>query len=160
MTATWTTISDQIANTTVTAARLNALRDNCDWLKTPPSTRVLPATDQAVTSLSFVDLFSGLTLTTKGGAIMLIGHVSCQVGAGQSAYIDIVLDGVSLTGTSWGISRLSSGGVYQAVPIVWVTAALTAAAHTIKLQAKVSGGTTTFYGAAGSTQPFLYAREV
>jgi hypothetical protein len=159
MTATWTTITDQVANTVVTAARLNALRDNLDWLKSPPSARMLPSADQSVSSTSYVDLFSSLSLTTKGGAIMLCGTIICVAPAGQSLYLDVVLDGVSQTGLGWGVAR-SAIALHQIVPIMWVTTAQAAAAHTIKIQAKVSAGTASFIGAAGAGQSFLYAREV
>lgn len=159
MTATWTTITDQVANTVVTASRLNALRDNLDWLKTPPSARMLASADQSVTSTSYVDLFSSLSITTKGGAIMLAGTIIAVAPAANSLYLDVVLDGVSQTGVSWGVAR-SAVTSHHVIPIFWVTTALTAAAHTIKVQAKVSAGTASFIGASGAGQSFLYAREV
>lgn len=162
MTATWSVLADQAAGAVVTAARLNAIRDNTEWLKTPPQTVLNPAANVTITSTSFVDLFTGLSITTVGGRVMVAAVLTCShtVG-GAPSYFDVEVDGVSESSGNGVLIVFTPGaGYFFNASIVWVTAALSAAAHTIKLKAKVGSGTLTAYGVSGLVKSQIYVREV
>lgn len=162
MPAVWTQPITWEVDQLVTEGDLNEqMRDNLEWLKSPPRAAATLAANITTTSTAFVDA-TGLTLalTTAGGAL-LVGFVGVASSSGGATIVfDLLADGVSLGGVD-GVSGSNVGIV--PVSFVWLVDELAAGAHTIKLQWKVSAGTGTLY--AGSTaylrfKPQLWAREV
>lgn len=109
-------------------------------------------------SLSFVDVDSqnfALTITTGAHRVMvtLMAAVSFAA-APNSVDFNLLVDGVPATSQARGIaSRYLHTTDWDLISFTWITDALSAAAHTIKLQWKVTAaGTATMYG-AGSAWP-------
>jgi hypothetical protein len=110
------------------------------------------AGDYTTTSTTFVDVDAtnfALTFTT-GARRVMIGLVgSCANSATNSSVVfDVTVDGTRQGGTSWGLQRTQ---IYTATAVVdcsfvYITAALTAASHTFKLQWRASADTATLYG--------------
>ncbi len=162
MPAVWTQPITWEVDQLVTEGDLNEqVRDNLEWLKGPPRAAAALTANIATTSTVFVDATGlALALTTAGGALLVgFSGVAGNTG-GATVVFDLVVDGASLGGTD-GVTGSSAGVV--PVTFVWLTDALAAGAHSVKLQWKVSAGTGTLY--AGSTaylrfKPQLWAREV
>lgn len=109
-------------------------------------------------STSFTDL-TGATVTLTTGArpcvveFMLAGFSNTT---GATTYFDIAVDG-TLQGGSQGLAQFTQTTANvdeHTIPLVYLTAALSAASHTIKVQWKVTAGTTTIRGS--STVPLHF----
>jgi len=153
MTAIWTTPRTWVASELLTAALLNAhVRDNLDWMKTPPSNsyalKNLSAT-LTTTSTSFGDADAtnlSLTITTVGGPVLIVFSGAVGNSGANTTYLDITVDGTRQGDTTIGItSALSGAGSILPTTIVFVTAALAAGSHTFKIQWRVTAGTGSLY---------------
>lgn len=111
-------------------------------------------------STTFADLdATNLSLTITTGAHGVLIGVSCTaaiVAATQSICLDIDLDGSRL-GQTFGLQAVDATVTAKAVNLsfTFLTAALTAASHTFKVQYRVTGSSATFYASTGVT-PFTF----
>mgnify|MGYP000872344999 CR=1 FL=1 len=164
MTPIWSQPRTWLTGELATAALLNQhLRDNLDWLKTPPVAVQFPTSTVVVTSTAFTDIWSPLNLTTAGGGL-LIGVVSTVslAGVGQVGEYDLMLDGVSQGGTD-GVLIF-----YQPVANYYLNGSFTyyippiaAGAHTIKLRARVAvSNTLSIYASTVGVKSQIWVREV
>lgn len=164
MTATWTANRTWTTGELVTAAVLNTyVRDNLDWLKTPTASNVAPfATTFTTTSTTFTDVTSmTATITTNGGGVdVYTRFTSSNSGTADTAY-DIVLDGVSESGTTHGLYRHGSPGAAASVGVAFMhhIDTLSAGSHTIKLQVRTISGTQSIFGTTASFYPMFYVVE-
>jgi hypothetical protein len=160
MTAVWTPPRTWAVGELATAAMLNThVRDNLDWLKTPPQAVTTLAATQSITSTAFVDVAS-LNLTTAGGALQvsLLVNVGFS-GAGQYGQLALAVDGVQQAGVLMQGCLLA--GALHTIGFDWYIAAKPAGAHTITLRALVSaGGTFILYGTNYGTIAQLWAKEI
>src|SRR3954469_24614103 len=111
MTAIWTQPRSWSVGELTTAALMNQhLRDNLDWLKTPPQGVYTSPSLVSVTSTSMVDILSPITLTSAGGAFLvgLQAGMSCSAAAVIAAF-DVQVDGVSQGGVT-GVAFFNGTG--------------------------------------------------
>jgi hypothetical protein len=166
MTATWHTPASWSVGQLVTATNLNEqLRDNLEFLKTPPTAlyNVNQGSDYTTTSTSFVDVDAtnlSLTITTAGGDV-LIAFMGFTGGTSR-AYYDVAIDGVRLAGDDGLIANVLAN--FTPVSFVALKQGLAPGSHTFKLQWKVNSGTATMYAGAGTSaldiHPQFWVREV
>lgn len=116
------------------------------------------AGDYTTTSTTFVDVDgTNLSLTiTTGAHRVLIGFVGSAVDATSDAfvYLDVDVDGTRI-GNAQGLTanqQFTAGAYLQNASFTVMSAILSAASHTFKLQWRVSGGTATLRGGT-SGQP-------
>jgi len=166
MPATWRTPITWTVGQLVTATNLNEqLRDNLEFLKTPPTAlyNVNQASDYTTTSTTFVDVDATnllLTIATAGGDVLI---VFMGYGGGTSRlYFDIAIDGVRMAGDDGFLSAVNA--VNTPITLVALKQGLSAGSHTFKLQWKVNSGTGTLYAGAGTSgfdvHPQFFVREV
>lgn len=120
--------------------------------------------DYTVTSTSFADVDgagSQLTLTitldvTADLAIGFQGSWICTSGTDR-LYLDVDIDGVKLGGDDGliGARPVTTAAGTPISFVVWKLAA-SSGAHTVKLQAKVSGSTHTLFAGAGTSNGDLH----
>lgn len=148
----------------ITAARTWTLPDETGTVAlTPVYNRVVrTAGDVTTNSTSLVD-FTGASITFTTGANPVSGGASQNYSngvAGSGTFFNINVDGTLLFGTD-GVffqQEASAGRRFNA-SFTFQTAALTAASHTVKLQWKVDGDTSTVDADSGRAQMF-WAHEV
>jgi hypothetical protein len=166
MTATWHTPATWTVGQLVTATNLNEqLRDNLEFLKTPPTSlyNLNQGSDYTTTSTSFVDVDAtnlSLTINTAGGDVLI---VFLGFGAGSARlYFDIAIDGVRMAGDDGFFSAVQNSN--GPLTLVALKQGLSAGSHTFKLQWKVNSGTGTLYAGAGTSgfdvHPQFFVREV
>ena len=120
---------------------------------------VRTAGDLTTTSTTFVDA-TGMSITATTGArkvlISVTATTELSVTVPNDVNLDIDVDGARLGGT-FGLCTFQhvTGSRRANQSFSWVTAALTAASHTFKLQWRVVGGTGTLY--ASTTIPLQLA---
>ncbi len=167
MPAIWTQPRSWSVGELTTAALLNQhLRDNLEWLKTPPQNVHLPTADVTVTSTSFIDLWSPITLNSAGGGFLVGAQMSIK-GSTSWMYmmLDVHVDGVSVGGPD-GIWSLIFSFAAGSTPIssCFYVPALAAGSHTFKLRTRVSSGTLTVMSLSASiyvnVQSQFWVREI
>lgn len=167
MPAIWTQPRSWSVGELTTAALLNQqLRDNLEWLKTPPQNVHLPSADVTVTSTSFVDLWSPITLTSAGGAFLIGAQMSVKASvSGMYMMLDAHVDNVSVGGPDglWSMLFSFASGALPVSSCFYV-AAKPGGSHTFKLRARVSSGTLTVMSLSASTfvnvQSQFWVREI
>lgn len=131
----------------VTAADLNTqIRDNLLYLKNLPAQIVFGQTF-TTSSTSWVPVHETQNIITRPGGRMLCvayGHVypASAMGA-QRFFLNYEIDGAMITGSNEGIQNGTiQGTAFQAMTfsIVHLTNVLSAAMHTFRLYARVTGG--------------------
>jgi hypothetical protein len=145
------------------------IRDNQTALKDPPFDHYESdeVSNYSTASTTFVDVDAtdfSLSITTTGGDIF-VGFTGMLVGVtSNKVFFELELDGVAVGGDD-GITGMQSASTI-AMPInfgYWIIAP-SAASHTVKLQWRVTGSTTTIYAGAGTANgdvhPQFYIREV
>ena len=163
MTAIWTQPRSWSVGELTTASLMNQhLRDNLDWLKTPPQGVYIAPTSINITSTSLVDILSSITITSAGGAF-LVGFQACLSCSAGSVVVtfDLLVDGVSQGGSN-GIAVYNGTGVGTTFnpSFVFYVAPKTAGSHTFKLRACVSSGSATIYAVSAGAIAQLWVREV
>lgn len=169
MTATWRAPVTWATGNLVTATNLNEqLRDNLEFLKTPPTGLISidEASDYTTTSTSFVDVDSAgdpdlsLDLTTAGGDVLIV-FMAYAGGTGR-VYFDIAVDSVRMATNDGFFSAVNA--VNTPITIVALKQGLAPGSHNFKVQWKVNTGTGTLYAGAGTsaldTHPLFFVREV
>lgn len=112
--------------------------------------------DLTTTSTTFVDLTGATaTLTTAAVRCMVNFSIMCNnSNAGASVFFDVDIDGTRFANTTNGLAYMT-GTVRAIVSFSFFTNVLTAAAHTIKAQWRVSA-TTGGAGRQSTTTPILF----
>jgi hypothetical protein len=112
------------------------LRDNLNALKTPPTAVTTMSGPVAITATSLTDV-SGMTLqvTTSGGDLSISTHGILQAPA--AGWIELRAD---LNSTSYVLAYSNTTSTYVPLGATYLATALNAGLHTIKLRARVSGG--------------------
>ena len=105
--------------------------------------------DFTTTSTSFVDVTGlSITVTTTGGRILMLfsGVLSNTLGTvGQMATFTV--DGTNQGGTNGLVqTETNTAGAAENASMIWLTAALSAASHTFKVQIRADSGTATLRG--------------
>jgi hypothetical protein len=150
-----------------TAALLNQhLRDNLEWLKAPPQNVHLPTADVTVTSTSFIDLWSPITLSSAGGGFLIGTQLSVKGStSGMYMMLDAHVDGVSIGGPD-GIWSLLFSFASGSIPVstCYYVSPKPAGSHTFKLRVRVSSGTLTVMSLSASiyvnVQSQFWVREI
>lgn len=153
----WTTPRTWVAGEVPTAAIMNAhVRDNLNALKDPPQAVAQNwNTTITTTSTSFVNLTGAdVTVVTTGGRLMIGFHTPHAASGGGTTYFTITIDGVEVSGHANGVALVTASGTSQ-MSFVYLTAALAAGAHTVKIQWRVNDGART----AQINKFQLWARE-
>lgn len=163
MTAIWTQPRTWSVGELTTAAIMNQhLRDNLDWLKSPPLNAYTAPTSIAITSTSLVDIMIPLTLTSSGGAF-LVGFQACMSASTGSVntVFDIHVDGVS-QGGGLGVAYFTAtgSGTNFNPSFVFYVSPKAAGPHTFKLRAAVSTGSATIYAASAGYNAQFWVREI
>lgn len=119
---------------------------------------VLTSGDITTTNTNFEDM-TGLTVSVTTGArrcLVSVAGVIANTASGRELDVDIAIDGSRQGGTKGLLDTYSTGANFNSnVSFSYLTAALTAGAHTIKLQWRTSAGTST--ARASSASPFCLA---
>ncbi len=163
MTAIWTQPRSWSVGELTTAALMNQhLRDNMDWLKSPPMGVYSAPTSFSITSTSMVDIFSPINLTSAGGAF-LVGFQGCisASAAAVGVYMDVMVDGIS-QGNGLGICILNGTGsstIFNPSFVIYVSPKA-AGAHTFKMRAAVTAGSATVYAASAGYLAQFWVREI
>jgi hypothetical protein len=169
MTAIWTPPRTWNVGELVTAGLLNThLRDNLEFLKAQIDlplnfASAASAALYTTTSTTFADVDATnlkLTFTTSGGSVLLglstLGKHS--VAAGEIR-LDWHVDGARIGDATYGIALLQAPTVNNYIPISHIhVLALSAGAHTLKLQFATTGATASIGGVSGGTS--LWALEL
>lgn len=124
---------------------------------------VRTAANLTTTSTTFVDATSmSITLTTGAhqaliGVVCLAEHDT----AGDNVKLQLDVDGTALGGTD-GVAnvRWDTASYRQNMSFTWMTAALTAAAHTFKLQFATRAAGTAVLHASGTQSLVLWVQEM
>jgi hypothetical protein len=116
--------------------------------------------DVTTTSTTFVDLTGASITMTTGAHSCMVTFISACEGNGTTPFdicVDIDVDGTRMSGGTHGLYdwQILTANRRHPVGLVAVTAALTAASHTFKVQWRVTAGTGTMYG--GSTVPYIFS---
>ena len=167
MPAIWSSPRSWSVGELVTAALMNAhLRDNLEFLKTPPTDSEIlnEGADYTITSTSYVimDLAKRLTITTAGGDVFwaFSGAVANSSGI---TFLDVAVDTVRLGGDD-GLIAINSANARLAGTCFRLITGLSAGVHTFDLWWKVSAGTGTIYAGAGTANadlhPQMFVREI
>lgn len=142
----WTPPRTWTVGEAVTKAIMDShLRDNLDFLRTPPSDRDLSNTAVSTTSTSMVDLTgASLSITTQGKNLIAFFSGTVSVAAGpvdEAARFQFDLDGTPSPALQQ-VRCLSTAGVadYKPVSFFYVFTGVSAAAHTVKVQWRSVGG--------------------
>lgn len=116
-------------------------------------------------STTFADIDGtnlSITLTTGARRVLIGWSITGTLSdVPQSVCIDVTVDGTRL-GQTFGLQAVDVNHATKAVNLssTWLTAALTAASHTFKLQYRVTGSTNaTFYASTGVTPLGFYVIE-
>lgn len=158
MPANWSAPRTWSVGELVTAALLNThLRDNLEFLKTPPTGlyTLNQGGDYSITSTTFVDVDAtnlALTITTAGGDV-LIGFSGSFAQATSLAYIylDLLIDGVRFMGDDGIIfHQAATANARFHMSFCVLKQGLAVGSHTFKLQWRVSAGAGTLYAGAGT----------
>lgn len=163
----------------LTSSDLNAqLRDNLEYLHARPSDiEVLAGRgNYATTSATFVDVdatYFALSVTTTGGALLIGCNVLLRLAStaagSRIVALNLLIDG-ALAAANDGITGIYTSGTQTLetpVSFTWLTPALSAGAHTIKLQWKLSSSTSAtciLRGGSGVADtdwnPHFWAKEI
>lgn len=165
MAAIWTTPRTWVANEIPPAATWNThLRNNLEWLKTPPfsSAQLNLGANVSTTSTSFVEMTSGFrtTITSTGGKILYLATFTVRgSAAGVNMYFDIGYraSGGGAFSRTYGFAvdglafvRYTNIGQDRAVTLhTWFTS-LGAGTYDFTPMWKVSSGTATLWAASGT----------
>lgn len=154
----WTTPRTWVAGEVPTAAIMNAhVRDNLNALKDPPTDLDQNwNTTISTTSTSFVNITGAdVTITTTGGRAMIGFQISQTSSGGTSSDFtcyEITIDGTAVSGHANGVLITYTGAP---ISFTHLTAALSAGAHTIRVQWRVNTAART----ASASKFQLWARE-
>lgn len=99
--------------------------------------------DITTTSTTFVDL-TGASVTMTTAAVRCLVMFSCTTNnsnAGNFQCFDVDIDGTRFANTTDGIAKVTSGTAVASVAFTFMTAVLTAASHTFKVQWRVNANT-------------------
>lgn len=147
MAATWTAPRTWNVGELVTKSIMDShLRNNFDFLRTPPGASATLNADLSTTSTSFVDITSATaTITTQGGKIMAFFYhtLSTASGVNENAFLRLMLDGTAVGATQHVVRANGVSSLADYVPVVLIASsggALAAGSHTIKMQWRSSGG--------------------
>lgn len=165
MASVWTNPKSWSTGELVTAALLNAhLRDNLDFLKTPPTAlKILnQASDYSLTNTSYADVDGtnlALNITTAGGDVLIAFSGSIINSTPTSVFFDVDVDG-SRTGGDDGLVVVTPSSASQRVNVTFfkLLQGLAAGVHTFKLQNKQLSGTTTLFAGAGTSNGDIHAQ--
>lgn len=111
------------------------------------------------TSTSLVDLTGATVTLTTGANPVLVGQAcqSSNSGGDGFCYFNIDIDGTLQMGTTGIGLQTYSATASSNSSFSFLTAALTAASHTIKMQWRVSAGTGTVFASAATAHTFFVA---
>ena len=156
----WTPPVTWVTDELVTATKLNEqVRDNLEFLKSPPTTTVTFTGGGSTTSTSPVEIDPALTfdLTTEGGAVLIGFNIRRikQSTAGQSITVTLYVNG---NGTPLIQTITPANTADQSVCGVLLLDTLAAGTHNFSLRWSVSGGTATIISTSGYAS--FFAREV
>ena len=162
MTATWTQPRTWSVGELTTASLMNQhVRDNLDWLKTPPQGVYTAPANIVITNTTMADIMSPITITSAGGAF-LVGLQACMTAPTNTVAVsfDLHVDGVTQGGTS-GIHFFNGTGTGTGfdASFVFYVAPKAAGSHTFKLRAMVSGSQATLISNGLYTAQF-WVREI
>jgi len=170
MPAVWSTPRSWSVGELVSASLLNThLRDNLEFLKTPPTAAYIlnETSDYTTTSTAFVNVDGtklALTITTAGGDV-LVGFCGSILQSASSVFFDVEVDTVRTAGDD-GLMVVTPTTAAQRLNATFfkLIQGLSAGVHTFKLQWKVNSGTATLFAGAGTTNgdihPQFFVREV
>ena len=163
MTAIWTQPRSWSVGELTTAALMNQhLRDNLDWLKTPPQGIYTVSTLISITSTTMVDIMSPITISSAGGAFLvgMQAGLSCSAAAVIVTF-DLQVDAVSQGGAT-GIAFFNGTGTGTGFngSFVFYVSPKTAGSHTFKLRAMVSAGSASIYGTTSGYNAQFWVREI
>lgn len=115
------------------------------------------AGDVTTTSTSFVDLTAAsITITTKARRVRLTFMARAQNNTGgESNYYKFIADAADIMGTDGMLGNVGTANMW--ITMSYITDVLTAAAHTFKVQWKVTAGTGTTRG--DTAHPYVFTAE-
>lgn len=163
----WTTMNNLTTGDLVTEADMDAIRSNIEYLHAANHDLVehVEGTSYTTTSTTFVDVDAAdlaQTLTTTGGNVLVLCTlVVSHPTAGARVEFDLEVDGAR-QGQDFGLAYVYGSAIttQQPVALALVADGLSAAAHTFKLQWRVSGGTATLYSTSGTTPVVFHVIEL
>ena len=170
MTATWSSPHSWSVGELVSASLMNQhLRDNLEFLKTPPTGLYIlnESSDYTTTSTSFANVDNvklALSIISAGGDI-LVGFCGTVLQNGGTVFFDVEVDGTR-TGSDDGLVALTPGAATNRGNITFfkLIQGLAPGTRNFKLQWKVNAGTATLFAGAGTSNgdihPQFFVREV
>jgi hypothetical protein len=171
MTATWTLPKTWAVGEKVTAAMMNQyIRDNMDWLKTPPQGVYLgnESADIGLTNTSFAVVDTSkfrITLTTTGGSVLVFGLITFINSTPTSVFWDIAANGTRKGGDDGLCLATGTSATQRLIAPVWTYFnALAAGVWNFDLWNRQVSGTTTISMGAGTANsdvhPQWFAAEM
>lgn len=165
MPAVWTAPKNWTTSELLTAALLNThLRDNLDWLKTPPIQVHTPTANATTSSTTFVTTGWQVTLNSASGGFLCWLRTVQLANTGAYGQYDIEVDGTRQgVGYPWGLglSYQVSGGGYQLLTFTHYVPPLAAGSHTFKLMFSVAGGgSLTLHAGTATVRSEFGVREI
>lgn len=146
MAATWTAPRTWNVGELVTKSIMDShVRNNFDFLRTPPGNIATITSNISTTSTSLADVTgASITITMQGGSVLLWFQGTLSVAAGpvdetvQMAFSIDAVDGAILQ----RVRLLSTAGAgdYKGVDVFFRTGVLSAASHTFKLRWRSTAG--------------------
>jgi hypothetical protein len=118
------------------------------YLKARPVARAsdLDGTVSNTTSTSFVDITGATTsiTTARDSRLLVMAHLTLSASGSLVAYIDVDIDGAAQGHATNGVAYSTSQTGNFTISLVWTTAAAVSnAAHTVKLRYRTSANTLT-----------------
>lgn len=169
MTSIWTQPRTWSVGELTTAALMNQhLRDNLDFLKTPPQNYADIGATVTLSSTSYADILTLPATITPSVANATMLATFCGYGAMSAAILgslltlDVTEDGNSLSGSGVQILQFHSIGAGGQVNLSFALYAplRAASAHTYKLRGKISAGTASIFGSAIGALGRFAVREI
>jgi hypothetical protein len=164
MPANWTAPRTWIVGELATAALMNQhIRDNLEFLKTPPFEIFNSTATVTINSGSFVDLWSTLTLTSGGGGFLITALLNCtSTTANALVALDLMLDNVSVTNLTNGLleARLVTANTTVPVNLVYYLPPQPAGTHTFRLRMRTAAVAVNVLGPNNNLSGQFTVREI
>jgi len=144
----WTIMDDLSPGDLVTAADMDAIRGNIEYLLNPNSVSLSEAGPYNVTTTTYTDMdatnLKG-NITTNGGALLCMGEQGFSYGneSQSDSYLTVAVNGTLVDSTVFAKARNHYATTYESQTVVMLDSQ-SAGTYAYSIQAKVASGQSTF----------------
>jgi hypothetical protein len=164
MPANWTTPRTWAVGELATAALMNQhVRDNLEFLKTPPFEIFNSTATVTINSAGFVDLWPTLTLTSSGGGFQITVLANCSSATANALVaFDLMLDNVSVTNLTNGLleTRLVTVNTTISLSFTYYLPPQPAGTHTFRLRMRTAAVAVNVLGPNNNVSGQFTVREI